>query len=128
MKSIKAINFDLSTKQLQTHYPGLSWRNGYRDVGKKLHDNGFERRQCSGYNSTNELTDTQVIWRIRKITRELPWLQDCVKVFDVTNVTGQANTFDMLPTIKSVKLKEKSLKRSQASQEIKKTICRELER
>jgi len=44
------LNFDLDTLALWDIYPNKkNWQNAYKDIGRFLHKNGFEREQGSGY-------------------------------------------------------------------------------
>lgn len=89
----KAINFDLDTNLMKEKnlYP-----DGYRKLGKSFRKYGWEHRQGSGYISQEYLTRAGVVEIMEKIIKENPWLGECVKKCDVTNIGTQ---FDLLPTI-----------------------------
>ena len=46
--TLKAINFDLDTKELEKVFNGNTSKP-YEIIKKFMHDNGFEHRQYSGY-------------------------------------------------------------------------------
>lgn len=82
----KAINFDLDTNIMKDHrlYP-----NGYELLRVSFKNHGFEHRQGSGYLSTGKLTSDQVYEIVEDIVKEQPWLADCVKKIDVTDIGKQ---------------------------------------
>ena len=82
----KALNFDLDTNAMKTLgvYP-----DGYRKLGKSLHDAGFIHRQGSGYVSKEKLLNDDVNDIIVNITVKNPWLVQCVQKLDVTDVGKQ---------------------------------------
>lgn len=89
----KAINFDLDTnimKQMNL-YP-----DGYRQLGKSFHKYGFEHRQGSGYVSREKIVTADVTEVVYNVVKENPWLGDCVKKCDVSNIGKQ---FDLIPMI-----------------------------
>lgn len=90
----KAINFDLDTKAMK-EYGVLP--NGYKSVGTSLSKYGFSHRQGSGYISNEKIKDADALDAIIKTTKENPWLGDCVKKIDVTNVGRQ---FDLTDAVK----------------------------
>jgi len=81
--TIKSINFDLFTNKMKSNgvYP-----DGYRTLGNSLVKCGFEHRQGSGYVSKKKITSGKVFVIIQKITKENPWLKDCVNKMDVSDV------------------------------------------
>lgn len=90
----RAINFDLDTKIMKEKgvYP-----NGYKQIEELLKKCGFTHRQGSGYESTFEISSNRVKNVIKKVVKENPWLADCVKKVDVTDIGKQ---YDLIPTIK----------------------------
>ena len=92
----KAINFDLDTKTLQKIFKSKNpfvYMKGYRQIGKFLKSNGFKHRQWSGYISKEPMSNTEVTGIVRQLNKSLPWLKQCVKKFDVTNI---GDTFDLM--------------------------------
>lgn len=96
--SRKAINFDLDTNKMKTMsiYP-----NGYNKLEQSFKKLEFEHRQGSGYVSKNRLNSRKVVLIIREITRENPWLKDCVNKIDVTDIGKQ---FDLTKIVKKTKM------------------------
>lgn len=93
----KVIIFDLDTKALKAHYPKSNWREAYKDIKNFLKENNFTHRQWSGYKSNSKLNDADILIIIDKMTTKFPWLSDCVRKFDVTDV---GKTFDLAYMIK----------------------------
>lgn len=82
----KAVNFDLDTvimRRLKL-YP-----DGYRMLKNAFKRLGFEHRQGSGYVSKDKLDSMQVERVIKAIFTELPWVAECVKKLDVTDIGRQ---------------------------------------
>lgn len=82
----KAINFDLDTKEMKNQgmYP-----RGYRLLGNSLRKCGFEHRQGSGYISKEKLDSITIARMMEQVTRENPWLAECVRKIDVTDIGRQ---------------------------------------
>ncbi len=62
---------------------------GYRLLGGSLHKQGFTHRQGSGYVSQGKIDSFQVNRAILAIVKENPWLAECVKKIDVTDIGNQ---------------------------------------
>lgn len=92
----KAIYFDLRTKDLKKYYPSKHYRKAYRDIKHFLLKNGFIHRQWSGYVSKQPMYDTDIDELTIKLSITFPWLKQCVRRFDVTNI---GRSYDYLPTI-----------------------------
>lgn len=92
--SRKAINFDLDTNEMKELgiYP-----DGYRQLGASLQKQGFTHRQGSGYTSKDRLSNRQVDTIIKKVTQDNPWLVECVKRMDVTDIGRQ---YDLTAVVK----------------------------
>lgn len=83
----KALNYDLDEQKLKENYPNpKSYMNAWRDVKTFLCKNGFEQRQYSGVVSEKPMSPEDVIKVIDALNEKYPWLCNCVKKFDVTNV------------------------------------------
>lgn len=82
----KAINFDLDTVRMRemSLYP-----QGYKMLQQSFKKVGFTHRQLSGYVSKEKLNSVQVPKIIEKIITENPWLVNCVKKIDVTDIAKQ---------------------------------------
>lgn len=93
-KYLKAINFDLSVRQLENYYS--DYRKAYYDVKKFLVRQEFEHRQGSGYVSQKKLAQADIIDLLDLMNTELPWMSDCVTKIDVTNIGTQHDLKDML--------------------------------
>lgn len=83
---VKAINFDLDTNVMKSLgvYP-----DGYRQLGKALHEAGFLHRQGSGYVSKEKLLNDDINDIVESLTIKNPWLVKCVNKLDVTDVGKQ---------------------------------------
>lgn len=104
----KAINFDLDTKALKMYYPDKSWRKAYSDIKQFLIANGFKHRQWSGYKSISKLSESDVLMVVDKLKVTFPWVSQCVRRFDVTDI---GKSYDMIPTLldnAKIKSKDKS--------------------
>lgn len=82
----KAINFDLDTVKMKKFslYPA-----GYKLLKKSFQGLGFEHRQGSGYISAEKLDSDQINDIIGLIIQENPWLAECVRKIDVTDIGRQ---------------------------------------
>ena len=92
----KAVNFDLDTNALKKVFNSNNpfvYLKGYKQIGTFLKLNGFTHRQWSGYVSEKPLTPVQMITVVKGLNQALPWLKQCVKKFDVTNI---GDTFDLM--------------------------------
>lgn len=113
-KYYKAFNFDLDTSQLKKNYPGLFWRRAYKDIGKFLKDNEFTHRQGSGYVSNKPLSDAEATFFVQKLTSAFAWFEQCVKIFDITNV---GDTYSALDVIKEQAQINRAAKQTYADKE-----------
>ena len=100
----KAINFDLDTKKLKEHFE--NYTQAYKALGEALNKRGFEHRQGSGYVSAKPITSGEILLHVTNITKELNWLSDCVKKFDVTNI---GETYDMTDVIRKNYMSNKAI-------------------
>lgn len=85
----KAINFDLDTKKLETVYSvqtGKSPNTAYDDLKRFFKSHNFDWRQGSGYTSQHPLPYTEVFSLVEDAKEKFPWLSECVKKFDVTDI------------------------------------------
>jgi virulence-associated protein VapD len=90
----KEIAFDLDTKMLEKYYDNIS--NAYYDLRVELKKAGFEHRQGSVYNSILPIRKDKIASKIDEICSRLPWLADCTKKIDVTNI---GETHDLLDKV-----------------------------
>lgn len=88
----RAVNFDLSLALLRKYYPKKNILNAYKDIKRFFLQNNFSHRQWSGYRSCEKLSDIEIIDIMVKMFIELPWVQDCSRKIDVTNIE---NIYDM---------------------------------
>ena len=88
-KHFKAINFDLSTYQLQNLYPGNNYRKAYEDIKRFFHTHGFSHRQGSGYISDHKLSHLDIYNLIDELVISFPWLNECINKIDVTDIGPQ---------------------------------------
>lgn len=83
----KAINFDLDTHKLRTVYgEETNYTAAYHDIERFFNKLDFEHRQGSGYCSKNKLSDMDIFYSAEDMNRTLPWMKDCVKNIDVTDI------------------------------------------
>lgn len=82
----KALYFDLCVKDLQEHFSSTNPNGAYRKIQDYLMKRNFSHEQYSGYHSRYQTTDLEVFDLIRAMSEELPWLQQCLNHFEVTNV------------------------------------------
>lgn len=86
IKERRAINFDLSVKKLMAFYSETNPKGAYKDIYNFFIRNGFEHRQGSGYCSKLELTNREILNIIDNMFDKMPWLDECSKKVDVTNI------------------------------------------
>lgn len=91
----KVIDFDLDTNEMKRL--GV-YSDGYRRLGASLQKQGFTHRQGSGYVSKSRLNNAQVVDAIERIALENPWLEECVKKMDVSDV---GRLYDVTDIVKS---------------------------
>ena len=92
----KAIYFDLDTNKMKNLgiYP-----DGYRLLENEFKKHSFSHRQGSGYVSDNKLTEGDIYETVIQITERQPWLSECVKKIDVTDIGRQ---HDLTAVVKSL--------------------------
>ena len=86
-KTYKAMNFDLDTKQM-TEKLGSSSK-GYYLLRRTMKQLGFEHRQGSGYVSKQKIDSLAVTDVVSQLCELHEWLPDCIKKFDITNITSR---------------------------------------
>lgn len=94
MFSKKAFNFDLDTKKLKSVFGNT--RDGYKILKREFLSNGFAHRQWSGYVSQDKMTDNAAAQFVASLTNKEPWLAQCVKRFDITDI---GKVYDMTAVI-----------------------------
>lgn len=97
--SFKSLNFDLDTNSLLDIHPSKNKTQGYSDIRAFLEKNGFTHRQGSGYISNIPMKEHELLEVIDKLKDEFPWLPECIKKFDVTNI---GETFDLTDRLKGI--------------------------
>lgn len=80
----KEISFDLDTKKLEKYFNNIS--NAYYNLRIELKKVGFEHRQGSVYNSILPMNHLQLVMALKDVCKKLPWLSDCAKSIDSTNI------------------------------------------
>ena len=88
----KAINFDLDTNKLKEIYATeekKKFTQAYFEIKKFMKENGFSHRQGSGYISNNPMSDTDMAKFIKKLQNRFPWIYDCSKKIDGTEINTQ---------------------------------------
>lgn len=101
-KNYKALNFDLDTHHLQTDYPGVNYRQAYDDLRRFFKKHQFWHRQGSGYISDIKLGTADVYDLMDELSQQLPWIGNCVKKIDVTNIGQQHDLVELLKPIENV--------------------------
>jgi virulence-associated protein VapD len=75
-----AISFDLDTERLKLTYPGPSWTNAYKEVGKILAEAGFSWQQGSVYFGDPEVVNAVTCVLVtQRLARELDWFSASVR-------------------------------------------------
>ncbi|HIC4041372.1 TPA: VapD family protein, partial [Campylobacter jejuni] len=85
--SRKAINFDLSTKELKKCFSDT--REPYNQIKQFMLENGFEHRQYSGYASIKPISDKRINLIVKKLAKKFPYLSNAIQEFDVTDIGEQ---------------------------------------
>lgn len=104
----KAINFDLDTNRMKEL--GL-YPDGYRQLGNSLHKQGFTHRQGSGYVSEAKLTSNDINNAMLNVVNDNPWLADCAKKVDVTDIGRQHDLTAIIQGFASQKNADSPLKK-----------------
>ena len=84
-KTYKAINFDFDTKKLALARGSAP--KCYYEIRKTMKRLGFDHRQGSGYVSREKIDSADITHVVMRLYEAHEWLPDCIKEFDVTNVT-----------------------------------------
>jgi virulence-associated protein VapD len=72
-----AITFDLSVEELLKYYP-TAYNNAYGDIGKFLHNKGFNRQQGSVYFGDDTINAVTAVVIVSEMSQKLPWFKQCV--------------------------------------------------
>lgn len=91
-----AITFDLDTKILEQTYPQPTWQNAYKDVGRFLRDEGFDRQQGSVYFGNEDVDVVRCQMAVQKLTRAFDWFGPAVK--DIRMLRIEDNN-DLMPAV-----------------------------
>lgn len=94
-KYIKAINFDLDTAELRKF--GMQSK-AYSILKREFKLVGYTHRQYSGYLSKEPLSSDDVIEHLLRIIQKYPWIMQCAKRIDVTNIIDNL-AFDFKETM-----------------------------
>lgn len=91
----KMINFDLDTKKYEkvTNKPSPT---AYYQIHQYMENNDFMHRQGSCYISKNELNGYEVFEIVTVMSKKFPWLNECVKECDVTDITKNMSLLDTI--------------------------------
>lgn len=107
----KAINFDLSIKALKEFYcksnNPLEYLKAYNEINRFMNKHGFCHRQWSGYTSKDPVSEGDILVLITQMVKNFPWLDKCIKKFDVTDI---GNQYDLTKQIHELSKSEKSIK------------------
>ena len=103
MKTRKQITFDLDQERLKKYYPKKDYtsneqyyKKSYKDISDFMKVNDFSHRQYSVYISNNTMTKTDVVKLTIAMVQEMPWLSECIKEMDVTDISNQHSLVEIL--------------------------------
>ena len=96
----KALYFDLRIEKLTEYYSQSHPKGAYSRIKEFLLKNDFSHEQYSGYHSNKPLTDLIIIDLIDNMKAKLPWLEECVSKFEVTNISENYNVLNLFPNLK----------------------------
>lgn len=82
----RAINFDLNIEALRDNYSVTNPKGAYREIRSFFEKNGFFHRQGSGYCSEEKITDYELFELMEKMFKTFPWLGNCTKRIDATDI------------------------------------------
>lgn len=103
-KYFKALNFDLDTQHLKTHYPGANYRQAYDDLRRFFKRHQFSHRQGSGYISDTKLSTADIYDLMDELAQNLPWIGICVSKIDVTNIGHQHDLTELLKPMEDIEI------------------------
>lgn len=92
----KAFYFDLSTQKLKNYFSKTNPNYAYTLIEKFMKEYNIEHRQYSGYVSICKMSNDNGVAICKSISKQFPWLHQCVERFDMTNVS---ETYDMIKHI-----------------------------
>ena len=92
-----AISFDLDTKALRQNYRGGSWQNAYAEIGKFLHESGFDRQQGSVYFGGDEIDVVTCQNAIFKLTLDFDWFAASVRYIRMLRIEDNN---DLMSTVR----------------------------
>lgn len=99
----KAINFDIDTKKYE-QYTGKDAPLAYTEIKAYFERYGFEHRQGSGYISKDNVSDRKIAQIITSMPLEIEWLDQCIKVMDVTDIGKQHSVTEMIHKVQTKKI------------------------
>ncbi len=80
-------SFDLIDKKVQRYYGRKSYKQGWKDIGNHLYNNGFDNKddkQGSCYFTSKKMSPQRANAIIRKMFKELPWVTFCLNKDSLT--------------------------------------------
>ena len=86
----KQFVFDLKADKespIFKYYNSLS--GAYDDIRRYMESNGFTHRQGSSYISNSTMDNRKVRRFLMGMCKALPWLAECSKAFDITDIGKQ---------------------------------------
>lgn len=98
-KYFKAVNFDLDTHRLKNVYLGTNYRFAYEELKRFLEHRNFIHRQGSGYISQDKLSSSDIYELVEDMNQSLPWMSECIKKMDVTNIGHQHDLVEILKSV-----------------------------
>ncbi len=101
-KYYKSLNFDFDTAKLE-QFAG-SKTKPYYELRRTMKELGFEHRQGSGYVSKEKINFTNILDIVKNLYERHEWFPNCVKRFDVTNISS-FEQFDLNEQIINAKIR-----------------------
>lgn len=92
------LTFDFIINNLEKYYSYKSPKNAYREIGKFLTENGFEKTKDSDYISL-EINRKKAYRLINEFAKEEKWFALCIKKVSITPIK---DVFDISDVIKSL--------------------------
>lgn len=99
----KQLTFDLDQKKLKECYPKINsissnqyYKKAYRDIYLFMKEYNFSHRQYSVYISNDTMTRTDIVKLTIAMAQKMPWLSECIKEMDVTDISNQHSLVGIL--------------------------------
>ena len=87
----KALYFNLRIRDLEMYYSKENPKGGYARISQFMKVNNFRHEQYSGYHSKFPTTDMHIFDLVRDMQEKMPWLEQCINKFEVTDIGENYN-------------------------------------